>query len=88
MVFLYFYGLERRLIGERAVEDRADIVAEVERLRGVYGANRSFSRYSEELLAAARIPVVDGQFDLVLVLPRRPQPSADFAPGRDVEPQR
>lgn len=54
MVFLYFYGLERRLIGERAEADRADIVAEVERLRGIYGSNPSFARYSGALLAAAR----------------------------------
>ena len=55
LVFLYFYGLERRLIGERSEEDRADILAEVERLRGIYGSNPSFSRYSGELLAAVRV---------------------------------
>ena len=55
LVFLYFYGLERRLIGERSEEDRADIIAEVERLRGVYGETSPFSRYSGELLAAARV---------------------------------
>lgn len=54
-VFLYFYGLERRLMLERSVEDRNDIIAEVERLVSIYGENRSFSRYSSELLGAARI---------------------------------
>lgn len=54
-VFLYFYGLERRLMLERSDDDRAAIVAEVERLLRVYGENRSFQRYANELLAAAEI---------------------------------
>lgn len=54
-VFLFFYGLERRLMGEGAREDEADITAEVERLRDLYGSNASFRRYSGELLAAARL---------------------------------
>jgi len=54
-VFLFFYGLERRLMGEGAREDEADITAEVERLRDSYGSNHSFRRYSAELLAAARL---------------------------------
>lgn len=62
-VFLYFYGLERRLMLERSAEDRNDIIAEVERLVSIYGENRSFSRYSSELLGAARIGEIDRQND-------------------------
>ena len=50
-VFLYFYGLERRLFVDRADEGETDaIAAEVERLRSIYGANKSFSGYSRGLL--------------------------------------
>jgi uncharacterized tellurite resistance protein B-like protein len=62
-VFLYFYGLERRLMLDRSDEDRNDIIAEVERLASIYGENRSFSRYSSELLGAARIGEMDRHND-------------------------
>lgn len=52
-VFLYFYGLERRLMLDGAAEERDSILAEVERLVAVYGQNGSFRRYSGELLSAA-----------------------------------
>ncbi len=52
-IFLYFYGLERRLFVDRAGEEEgAAIAAEVERLRSIYGANSSFSGYSRGLLDA------------------------------------
>lgn len=55
-VFLYFYGLERRVFVEQAdTEERARIVAEVERLREAYGANRSVRRYLGAFLDAAKI---------------------------------
>ena len=54
-VFLYLYGLERRLILERSEADRGSIIAEVERLTGIYNSNRSFHRYSSDLLGAARL---------------------------------
>jgi tellurite resistance protein len=54
-VFLYFYGLERRLLvdSQRSPAARAEyptLVWEVERLLRIYGANGSFSRYAENLL--------------------------------------
>jgi uncharacterized tellurite resistance protein B-like protein len=54
-VFLYFYGLERRLMLERDKLEREAMLAEVERLVGIYGDNGSFRRYSAELLSAARL---------------------------------
>ena len=46
-VFLYFYGLERRLFLDRPTEKEASaLIAEIYRLRGIYSGNRSFDRYS------------------------------------------
>lgn len=58
-VFLYFYGLERRLLLERAASDRAAILGEVERLLTIYGGHQSFRRYATELIAAAGIAFSD-----------------------------
>ena len=45
-VFLYFYGLERRVfIDKMDPQERADIVAEVRRLLDIYGDNHSIRRY-------------------------------------------
>jgi tellurite resistance protein len=52
-VFLYFYGLERRLFVDQAEDDYEPMKAEVERLLRVYGANRSFQAYACALLDAA-----------------------------------
>ena len=54
-VFLFFYGLERRLITELKAAEAPVLVAEIERLRGIYGGNASFARYSADLLAVARL---------------------------------
>ena len=59
-VFLFFYGLERRLLAdtrnsEAAKHDASAITAEVERLLGIYGENGSFQRYATEFLAATRV---------------------------------
>lgn len=56
-VFIYFYGLERRLIldgmtGQLSEAERAAIRNEIFRLLQVYGKNNSFRRYSMNLLAA------------------------------------
>lgn len=51
-VFLYFYGLERRLMLDEDAEDRDVIRREVERLLSVYGGNHSFRRYASDLLSA------------------------------------
>jgi tellurite resistance protein len=55
-VFLYFYGLERRLLidAQRSAAARAEremLVTEVQRLLGIYGTNGSFRSYAESLLA-------------------------------------
>ncbi len=54
-VFLYFYGLERRLLVDTAppAEIRT-LVQELERLRSLYASNRSFERYSHNLLEAVK----------------------------------
>ena len=49
-VFIYFYGLEWRLLHEGKREDAAILVAEVRRLLGIYGANHSFRGYAERFL--------------------------------------
>lgn len=59
-VFLFFYGLERRLLfdlrGEpEAIGEARALVAETERLLTIYGQNPSFARYANQLIAVARI---------------------------------
>ena len=45
-VFLYFYGLERRVFVDKAdAQERSDIVTEVRRLLEIYGDNHSIRRY-------------------------------------------
>lgn len=52
-VFLYFYGLERRLLTERPDNRETDLLMkEILRLRHIYGGNPSFQRYSRALLEA------------------------------------
>ena len=48
-VFIYFYGLEYRVLQEN--KDLELIGYEIVRLRKYYGSNRSFQGYSESLLA-------------------------------------
>lgn len=50
-VFIFFYGLERRVLIER--EDEQTAKAEVERLLRIYGNNGSFRSYASEFLAFA-----------------------------------
>ena len=54
-VFLYFYGLERRLILDRSTTEHDTLVAEVGRLNGLYGGNYSLASYSRRLLDGARL---------------------------------
>ena len=54
-VFLYFYGLERRVLSDAHHEESARaevpaIIAEVRRLREIYSRNGSFDRYSSQFL--------------------------------------
>lgn len=49
--FLYFYGLERRLVADSPpIDEEALLIAEVERLRSLFRNNNSFVNYSTELL--------------------------------------
>jgi TerB N-terminal domain/TerB-C domain len=55
-VFLYFYGLERRVfVAGSDPSETAIIAAEVERLRRIYSSNRSFDGYSRGFLEAVEI---------------------------------
>lgn len=59
-VFLFFYGIERRVLvdaveSERAWAETDGLLAEVERLLTLYGANRSFRGYAGAFLSLARI---------------------------------
>ena len=55
-VFLYFYGLERRMFVDGPdAREAAAIVAEVRRLRSIYGSNNSFQGYSGGFLNAAEV---------------------------------
>ena len=54
-VFLYFYGLERRFFVDRPDEGEKELlIAEVERLLGVYGDNRSVKGYLGTFLDATQ----------------------------------
>ena len=53
-VFLYFYGLERRVFVDNAdAHERADILAEVRRLLETYGSSYSIRRYLGAFIDAA-----------------------------------
>lgn len=54
-VFIFFYGVERRLFVDRALIEAPTLLAEVERLLGLHGANSSFQRYARTFLDAARL---------------------------------
>lgn len=59
-VFLFFYGIERRVLvdasGSAAARaETGTLLAEVERLLGIYGGNHSFRKYAESFLAVVRL---------------------------------
>ncbi|RST83071.1 hypothetical protein EJC49_23025 [Aquibium carbonis] len=54
-VFLYFYGLERRMFVDQAKQDSPALIAEVRRLLAVYGDNGSFRGYASKFLDAAEL---------------------------------
>jgi hypothetical protein len=60
-VFLFFYGLERRLLadGRCSDEEQTELVSEIERLRGIYGRNAAFHNYSYRLLDFLRAKELD-----------------------------
>ncbi|NKK60266.1 hypothetical protein GFM44_30920 [Rhizobium leguminosarum bv. viciae] len=62
-VFIYFYGLERRLMLEPNPPDGEAVISEVRRLLPIYGDNGSFNQYANQLLSAwqlrASLPAAD-----------------------------
>lgn len=55
-VFLYFYGLERRLLVENpSAEETRKLLVEIRRLRSIFSENHSFNRYSRALLDAVEV---------------------------------
>lgn len=55
-VFLYFYGIERRLLvddkdGAVSGDERRSLIQELERLKNIYSDNRSFNGYVTSLLS-------------------------------------
>ena len=65
-VFLYFYGLERRVLKDGVdrgihASELATIKAEVKRLHAIYGQNGSFSGYARGFLSILNIIANDGQ---------------------------
>ncbi|KQW72363.1 TerB N-terminal domain-containing protein [Ensifer sp. Root127] len=94
-VFLYFYGLERRLMLEPGSADEEQVIDEVRRLRGIYGWNNSFQRYANELLNAVTLRrETPSEQDIRLVEPTGYEvPTAvklalgnRVSQGRDIEP--
>lgn len=54
-VFVYFYGIERRLIAEKSEKDAHAILAEARRLLDLYGDNHSFRNYCGALIEAGEL---------------------------------
>ncbi|WP_082582553.1 TerB N-terminal domain-containing protein [Mesorhizobium sp. Root172] len=54
-VFLFFYGLERRLFVDAAKEEAPALIAEVRRLLTLHGDNHSFKNYALKLLDVAEL---------------------------------
>lgn len=68
-VFLFFYGIERRVILDASEDDDAQLevpalLAEVERLLSLYGSNGSFSGYASDFLTTARLVHTTGAGEL------------------------
>lgn len=71
-VFIYFYGLERRIVvddkqGEVTDAEYQSLYLEISRLRSIYGTSRSFAGYSlrlMELMAFNRPEIVKFQEDV------------------------
>lgn len=54
-VFIFFYGLERRLFVDQAFDEIDAILDEVRRLLATYGENHSFRAYATSLMEAAEL---------------------------------
>ncbi|MEQ8283532.1 MAG: TerB N-terminal domain-containing protein [Parvibaculum sp.] len=60
-VFLFFYGLERRLFVDQATDEAPIVRDEIERLLALYNSNHSFQGYARKCLDA--ISVISGDID-------------------------
>jgi hypothetical protein len=74
-VFLFFYGLERRLFVDEAHQEIPTLKAEVERLLSIYGDNHSFDGYARRYLEFAELLRAD---------PEPPQPNARRSGGFEI----
>lgn len=73
--FLYFYGLERRVLLDNAEEwERNEIIQEVRRLLDVYGANRSISAYLGKFIEVVNVIYQQEEFTPILEVDRREIP--------------
>lgn len=68
-VFLYFYGIERRLLVDGVengleIEEIMLLVKELIRLREKYGHNRSFKKYANNLISHATVKFFADQLDV------------------------
>jgi len=63
-VFVYFYGLERRLTLDHSRDAAGPILAELRALHTVYGTNHSFDRYVAKLIEFAEYQTDKDTFDL------------------------
>ncbi len=76
-VFLFFYGIERRLLAdsissESARAEAPALLAEVARLLAIYGQNGSFQSYATDFLVAVRAQRgLDAPLDITSALGRR-----------------
>ena len=64
LVFLFFYGLERRALAEKnqvSETEWDEIRTEVERLVGIYGQSQSFRRYATAFLGILSSTTIDGE---------------------------
>jgi tellurite resistance protein len=73
-VFLFFYGIERRVIRDIAANSNGRgelpaLLAEVERLLGLYADNGSFSSYGGDFIATVKLTA--GPLDLSTLVPPR-----------------
>jgi len=59
-VFLFFYGLERRLFVDNVRSEAPEIVGEITRLLALHGGNNSFKNYANRILDAAYLMTNSG----------------------------
>ena len=71
-VFLYFYGLERRLFLDKSLDEAESILLEMRRLQQIYSDNHSLQRYIENALSFATIFDPVSTLIPILEIPKKP----------------